>query len=122
MFISIIFIGGLIYRLSLKNLELNNECKNKLIALGVIILLLINPSVTIYDFYLFIPSFFYLVNVIKFDHLPIDQNVFKYLLMITCIIVQDINLPFLLSAISFFYIIFYSFKNVDVLGISYDKR
>ena len=121
-FISIIFIGGLIYRLSLKNLELNNECKNKLIALGVIILLLINPSVTIYDFYLFIPSFFYLVNVIKFDHLPIDQNVFKYLLMITCIIVQDINLPFLLSAISFFYIIFYSFKNVDVLGISYDKR
>jgi len=42
--------------------------------------------------------------------------------MITCIIVQDINLPFLLSAISFFYIIFYSFKNVDVLGISYGKR
>ena len=50
-----------------------------------------------------------------------DRFLFDDLLMITCIIVQDINLPFLLSAISFFYIIFYSFKNVDVLGISYGK-
>ena len=120
-FVSIIFIGSLIYRFSIKNLQLNNENKNKLMGLGVVILLLINPNVTIYDFYLFVPSFFYLVNVIKFNYLPIDQNIFKYLLMITCVIVQDINLPFFLSSLIFFYIIFNSFKNIDVLGISYAK-
>ena len=93
-----------------------------MIALGSIIILLINPNVTMYDFYLFIPAFFYLVTVINFNHFQINQDILKYVLIISCIVIQDINLPFFLSTLSFFYIIFNSFKNIDSLGFNFDKR
>jgi len=116
-FLFFIVTGTIFYRSSLKINNLNNENKKKLIALGSIIALLINPNVTIYDFYLFVPSIFYLINNTKFHNLPINLSLFRYILIMVCIVVQDINLPFFLATIFYFYIIFYLFKKkIDVLN------
>ena len=117
-FVSFIFLGTIIYKYELKIKNLNNENKKKLIAFGLIVILMINPNVTVYDFCLFVPSIFYLINNIKFYNTFFKLDIFRYILIMICILVQDINLPFFFAAIFYFYIIFYLFyKKKDVMGL-----
>ena len=60
-----ILLGLIYFTLCTKIPTLDNKNKSKLIAFGSIIILLINPSVTVYDFFIFVPSVYYLINVVK---------------------------------------------------------
>ena len=110
--ISFIFLGFIYFRLSLKIKDLNDYNKSKLIALGTILVILINPNITSYDFLIFIPSVFYLVNEADISYK------FKYFIMILFILIQDINFPFFVASLINFLVIISIIKNYDILNLN----
>ena len=99
-------------RLSLKVKDLNDYNKSKLIALGTILVILINPNITSYDFLIFIPSVFYLVNEVDISYK------FKYFIMTLFILIQDINFPFFVASLIYFLVIISIIKNYDILNLN----
>ena len=110
--ISFIFLGFIYFRLSLKVKDLNDYNKSKLIALGTILVILINPNITSYDFLIFIPSVFYLVNEADISYK------FKYFIMTLFILIQDINFPFFVASLIYFLVIISIIKNYDILNLN----
>ena len=113
-----IFIGSIYFRIITKITNLNSQNKSKLIAFGSILILLMNPNVTTYDFLIFVPSAFYLINEIKFKNKYLNDYQFKYSLIIIFILVQDINFPFFISSFIYFIVILSTFRNYDILELT----
>ena len=113
-----IFIGSIYFRIITKVTNLNSQNKSKLIAFGSILILLMNPNVTIYDFLIFVPSIFYLINKIKFKNKYLSEYQLKYSLMIIFILVQDINFPFFISSFIYFIVLLSTFRNYDILELT----
>ena len=110
--ISFIFLGFFYFRSFIKIKDLNGCNKSKLIALGTVLVVLINPNITIYDFLIFIPSVFYLVNEVNISYK------FKYFIMILFILIQDINFPFFVASLIYFLVIISIIKNYDILCLN----
>ena len=108
----------MIIRLFTKIDNLNKNNKSKLIAFGSILVLLINPNVTTYDFLIFIPSAFYLVNEIEFNYKILKDYNFKYFIMILFLLIQDINFPFFIASLIYFIVILSTFRNYDILELT----
>ena len=113
-----IFLSLIYFRLFTNITNLNSHKKSNLIAFGSIIILLINPNVTIYDFFIFIPSAYYLINEFKFNNTFLDNVNFKYSVFLLFVIVQDINFPFFIATLIYFIVIFKSIKNNNILNLS----
>ena len=113
-----IFLGLIYFRLFTKIDNLNKNNKSKLIAFGSILVLLINPNVTTYDFLIFIPSAFYLVNEIEFNYKILKDYNFKYFIMILFLLIQDINFPFFIASLIYFIVILSTFRNYDILELT----
>ena len=113
-----IFLSLIYFRLFTNITNLNSHKKSNLIAFGSIIILLINPNVTIYDFFIFIPSAYYLINEFKFNNVFLDNVNFKYSVFLLFVIVQDINFPFFIATLIYFIVIFKSIKNNNILNLS----
>ena len=96
---------------------MDNKNKSKLIAFGSIIILLINPNVTVYDFFIFVPSVYYLINEFKFNNIFLNNINFKYFVFLLFILVQDINFPFFTATLIYFIVILSTIKNYDILNI-----
>lgn len=109
-----ILIGSILYRTTLKIKNLNNLQKSKLIAFGCITTTIINPNLAVYEFFLFIPSILFLIDNFKFKLSFLESEKIKYLIILSFVIVQDINFPLFCSAIVFFYILYYDFKKNDI--------
>ena len=92
--------------------------KSILIAVGAVFVILINPNVTIYDFCLFIPSIFYLVNVMNLKNNYINQNKLRYLIMILFVLIQDINFPFFTASLLFYLLLSSSINGFNILNLS----
>ena len=90
--------------------HLNNLQKSKLIAFGCITTTIINPNLAVYEFFLFIPSILFLIDNFKFKLSFLESEKIKYLIILSFVVVQDINFPLFCSAIVFFYILYYNFK------------
>ena len=112
-----IFLGLIYFRLYTKKPTLDNKNKSKLIAFGSIIILLINPNVTVYDFFIFVPSVYYLINEFKFNNIFLDNINFKYFVFLLFILVQDINFPFFTATLIYFIVILSTIKNYDILNL-----
>ena len=110
-----ILIGSILYRTTLKIKNLNNLQKSKLIAFGCITTTIINPNLAVYEFFLFIPSILFLIDNFKFKLSFLESEKIKYLIILSFVIVQDINFPLFCSAIVFFCILYYDFKKNDIL-------
>ena len=111
-------IGLIIFRLSIKDNNLTSQDKSILIAVGAVFVILINPNVTIYDFCLFIPSIFYLVNVMNLKNNYINQNKLRYLIMILFVLIQDINFPFFTASLLFYLVLSSSINGFNILNLS----
>ena len=112
-----ILLGLIYFRLCTKIPTLDNKNKSKLIAFGSIIILLINPNVTVYDFFIFVPSVYYLINEFKFNNIFLNNINFKYFVFLLFILVQDINFPFFTATLIYFIVILSTIKNYDILNI-----
>ena len=113
-----VFLSLIYFRLFTNITNLNSHKKSKLIAFGSIIILLINPNVTVYDFFIFVPSAYYLINEFKFNNTFLDNVNFKYSVFLLFVIVQDINFPFFIATLIYFIVIFKSIKNDNILNLS----
>lgn len=113
-----VFLSLIYFRLFTNITNLNSHKKSKLIAFGSIIILLINPNVTVYDFFIFVPSAYYLINEFKFNNTFLDNVNFKYSVFLLFVIVQDINFPFFIATLIYFIVIFKSIKNNNILNLS----
>ena len=111
----LIIIGSIIYRTSLKIKNLDSKKKSSLIALGCIVITIINPNLAVYEFYLFVPSIFFLINRIQWSKIISINQKIKYLIFTSFVIVQDINFPFFCATLIFFYIIFNNYKKKEIL-------
>ena len=110
-----ILIGSILYRTNLKIKNLDSLKKSKLIALGCIVITIVNPNLAVYEFFLFIPAMYFLIEKIKILKVSFYDERIKYLIFLSFVIVQDINFPFFCATAIFFYIIYNNYKKNDIL-------
>lgn len=110
-----ILIGSILYRTNLKIRNLDSSKKSKLIALGCIVTTIVNPNLAVYEFFLFIPAIYFLIDKIKMSKVSFYNEKIKYLIFLSFVIVQDINFPFFCATTIFFYIIYNNYKKNDIL-------
>jgi hypothetical protein len=76
---------------------------------------IVNPNLAVYEFFLFIPAIYFLIDKIKMSKVSFYNEKIKYLIFLSFVIVQDINFPFFCATTIFFYIIYNNYKKNDIL-------
>tara|TARA_B100000427_G_C15517098_1_gene598664 strand:+ start:270 stop:1484 length:1215 start_codon:yes stop_codon:yes gene_type:complete len=109
-FLSILIIN---YR---KGNKSSNE-KLKLISFGLLTIFLFYPRLMIYDFFIIIPVYYYLVKEITFSQEKKINALIKLTLLILFLIVQDTHSGLSSMSLLFFLICFLEYKNKNPLKL-----
>jgi len=106
-FISFYFIYG--------NKELNGKKKLNILSFAIILIFLFYPRVLIYDLFLIVPAYYYLVSEITFSEKKSLNSFIKFILILFFICVQDTHAWLCSLSMIFFLVIYLEFKNKDPL-------
>ena len=111
----------LIYNPKFKKNE-SFENKLKMISLGLLLIFLFYPKLMIYDFFIIVPAYYYLIKKIDFS-LNQNTNFFiKLFLFVLFLCVQDTHAGLCSLATLFFLICFLENKNKDPLKLNNIKE
>ena len=111
----------LIYNPKFKKNE-SFENKLKMISLGLLLIFLFYPKLMIYDFFIIVPAYYYLIKIIDFSSNQNTNFFIKLFLFVLFLCVQDSHAGLCSLATLFFLICFLENKNKDPLKLNNIKE